>query len=131
MSKNKKESNENKPSPMTLSEFIEDNHKLISVLGIFSAITVFSASLDFLPGKQFLTGMLLTLSVLLWIELVGKFPSEKVTGLLTWFENILSLTVAFIVISWLANLYSFLSTYCFYSGIWIFVVRHFNHDIQI
>jgi len=97
-----------KTEKISLSTFIEDNHKIISVLGIFSALTVFSRSLQLKALGDVLSFMFLTLTIIVWFELWGKFPSEETTGRLSWFETILTFTILGLVI------YSLLE----YRGIW-------------
>lgn len=85
---------------MTLAEFVEENHRLLSSVGIFTALTVFSSSLKPSILGAVLSLLFLTPGVLIFWELVGRIPKEK-TRLLDQFENLLMLTAFVIVIYWL------------------------------
>jgi len=89
---------------MTLKYFIDENHKLLSSIGIFIAITVFSMNLDadyFSIGLSFL---FLLLTVLLWIELLRQFP-QKGSNLLSWFEVFLGITLLVLIFYWIIEYY--------------------------
>jgi hypothetical protein len=86
---------------ISLSDFIDQNHKLISVLGIFTALTVFTSSLQVKAIGNILSFIFLALTVLVWFELWGKFPSTDTTFRLTWFESILQFAIFGIVVYWL------------------------------
>jgi hypothetical protein len=92
---------EPRPHQVTLAEFVEENQKLITVLGVFTALTIFSSNLSLKPFAHALSFMFMTLSVLLWLELWGKYPSSPGNWTLTWFENILFLTVLAFIAYWL------------------------------
>jgi hypothetical protein len=97
-----------KPKPaeneITLTAFIEKNHKLITVLGVFTALTVFSDSIKNETFGTVLSILFLSMTVTLWLELWSTFPSQEVGWLLIIFENLLSLSVLIIVIYWLFNI---------------------------
>ncbi len=84
----------------TISTFVEVNHKLITVLGVFTALTVFAANLPLRPFGNILSFMFLALAILVWLELWAKFPKGAVTWRLNWFENILSYAVMIIIAYW-------------------------------
>jgi hypothetical protein len=86
---------------VTLTEFVEQNHRLITVLGVFTALTMFSSNLPLKPFAYVLSFMFMTLTVLLWLELWGKYPSSPGNWTLTWFENILFLAVLAFIAYWL------------------------------
>jgi hypothetical protein len=90
-----------KPSQITLTDFINENYRILSALGVFTAATVFSANLSLPPFNSWLSFMLMAATVFLWLELVGKFPSGRGSQLLVWFENILTLTTIFLILYWL------------------------------
>ncbi len=84
----------------TLAEFIEDNYKLITVLGVFTALTVYIGSTPLKPLTQVISFFFLTLAVFVWVELWGRFPESMGTLTLFWFENVFSLSAIAIVIYW-------------------------------
>lgn len=92
-----------KKNQKTLSKFVEDNEKLINVLGVFTAITVFVSELRLQIFGYALSFAFMALTVILWLELWGKFPSGKGDWKLIWFENILTLTVMAIIFYWLID----------------------------
>ncbi len=87
----------------TLTKFIEDNEKLINALGVFVAITVFVGELRLRAFGYVLSFVFMTLTVLLWIELWSKFPSERGDWKIILFENILSLGVLASFVYWLTD----------------------------
>jgi len=95
----------------TLTEFVEANHRLITVLGVFTALTVFSSSLELRPFGYLLSFLFMTLAILIWFELWSRFPSKPGTWKLTWFENVLSFTVLALVAYWLVFFRSIWHTY--------------------
>lgn len=103
LEKDEKEVLAPKENRATLTKFIEDNEKLINVLGVFTAITVFVGELRLQAFGYALSFMFMTLTVILWLELWGKFPSESGDWKITWFENILFLAVLAILVYWLID----------------------------
>lgn len=85
----------------SLSEYIEENSKLISVLGVFTALTVFTYGLPIKPLGYALSFVFLSISVVVWIELWTKFPPEPSSWRLVLFENILSYSILGIIVYWL------------------------------
>jgi len=101
-----------KPS---LHKYIEDNHKLLSSLGIFTALTIFArTSIGGYIG-ELLSVLFLTLSLLLWLELMGRLPSKMGTSRMYWlttFRKVFSwITIILVFIayssllSWIAKKY--------------------------
>ena len=45
----------------------------------------------------------MTLTIILWLELLGRFPSKGVGWRIHWFENILSLTILAFLAYWLLD----------------------------
>lgn len=105
--KNKKE------KLISLSDFIENNHKLISSLGIFTALTAFSMNITNKYFKFGLSFLSLTLSVMLFIELIGQFP-KKGASLLGWFETVLTFTFLGYVCYWIIDYYTFWKLFLIY-----------------
>ena len=86
---------------ISLSDFVNENSKLISTLGVFTALSVFSTNLALKPYGYVLSFAFMTLTILLWLELWGKYPAKSGSWRLYWFENILFLTVLAVVLYWL------------------------------
>jgi len=84
----------------TLFDFIEENQRLITVLGVFTALTVFSSNLPLKPFGYVLSFMFMSLTVLLWLELWQKFPTKSGSWRLTVFENVLPFTVLAVIAYW-------------------------------
>jgi len=82
-----------KPPPPTLFQYIEENHKLITTLGVFTALTLFSRQITNGIFANLLSVLSLTLSLIVWLELSGRFPSKMGTYRLYWFESVLGFTV--------------------------------------
>lgn len=97
--------------PTSLAAFIEENQRVITVLGVFTALTVFASNLRPVEFGQFLSSLFLTLTTLIWLELWGRFPSGGGSWRLSWFENMLSMTVLVLV------------------GYWVVVVHTWVHDL--
>jgi len=102
---------ENSPSPpsspkgratTTLADFIDENQRIITVLGVFTALTVFAGNLRPEEFGQLLSSLFLTLTLLIWLELWGRFPAQGTGWRLDWFENILAFTVLILVGYWVA-----------------------------
>ena len=92
----------------TLSTFIEDNYRLLSAVGLFTALTVFASNLEIRVVGAFLSFLLLSATVILWLELMEKFPAGiPATGRLTWFETILSYAMLVVVFYWLLQFRGF------------------------
>jgi hypothetical protein len=92
---------EGKKKKPTLFDFIEENQRLVTVLGVFTALTVFSSNVPLKPFGYVLSFLFMSLTVLLWLELWQKFPSESGSWRLTVFENILPFTVLAVIAYWL------------------------------
>lgn len=84
----------------TLSDYIEQNSKLISVLGVFTALTVFSHNLNIKTIGNILSFVFLSLTIIVWLELWTKFPSRPSSWRLILFENILSFSIFGIIFYW-------------------------------
>jgi len=87
----------------TLARFVEDNHKLLTVLGAFTAMTVFATNLPVKPIGFILAFLFMSMSILVWLEVWSRFPSVEGTGRLTLFENLLSYTLLILVGYWLVD----------------------------
>ena len=98
---------------VTLSDFIEDNYKLLSVLGILTALTIFSGNLTPRAIGSVLSLAFLSEAVLVWLELWAKFP-RKGSLRLVFFENILSLIIMTVIAYWLIELQKMSYSLIFY-----------------
>lgn len=88
------------PDQITLGSFLEANQRLITVIGVFSALTLFGSTIQPREFGQFLASLFLTLVLLVWLELWGRFPPQRGGWRLRWFENIMSLLVLVLVLYW-------------------------------
>ena len=73
---------------VSLSKFIDDNHKIISVFGVFLAVAAFATKLDPPILGYALSFLFVSNSVLIWIELINQIP-RGAKGRLYWFGEIL------------------------------------------
>lgn len=92
---------EKPPHKTTLYSFIEKNHKFITVIGVFIALTVFAANLTMKPMALILSFLFMTLTIILWLELLERFPSKGGGWRMYWFENILSFAALSLLAYWL------------------------------
>jgi hypothetical protein len=83
----------------TLTQFIDTNHKLISTLAIFAALSAFAKNLpDPIFGK-ILSFLFFTLGILIYLEICMNIPYTE-GGKLHWFCEILSLSMFVYVVAW-------------------------------
>lgn len=57
--------------PVTLTQFIEDNHRLIAVLSVFVAVIVFSGQVESAWANVF-RGTFVLLALIVWLELISN-----------------------------------------------------------
>jgi hypothetical protein len=86
---------------VTLREFVEDNHKLVSALGILVALCAFSSRLR--PANLGLTlaSVFLAMAVLILLELWAAFPRGRAAKRLQWFGLCLLATMFLVAAYWL------------------------------
>ncbi len=86
---------------VTLREFVEENHRLISVLGVLVALSAFSSGLR--PGNLGLTlaSVFLAMAVLVMLELWTAFPRGHATKRLEWFGVGMLATMGLVSVYWL------------------------------
>ena len=85
-----------------LDEFIESNQKLISVLGVFTALTVFTANLQFKVFGYALSFIFMSITLIIWVELLEKFPKGDAHWRLKIFETLLSFSFLALILYWLS-----------------------------
>ena len=84
----------------TLSEFIEDNHKLITTLGVFTALTIFTKTQTTGQISGLLSFLCLSMALLIWVELWRKIPRPSTFSLQV-FEILLSIFVIGLALNYL------------------------------
>lgn len=84
----------------TLYECLEENHNLLSTLGIFGALTVFAGSMELKPVGYLLSFLLLAAMILVWREIRMRLPERKEWSL-TVFKWILEIGLWVLVAYWL------------------------------
>jgi len=84
----------------TLGEFIDENHRVLSSVGIFAALTVFTNSIEPRGLSALVSLFFLAATMLTSWELLRRFPSNR-TFLLNSFHYILELGIYGIAVSWL------------------------------
>lgn len=94
-------------SKITLKDFINENDKLLTTLGIFSALTIFFAEQSGGLLSAFLSVGSLTCTVLVWLELWSNFPAGSVSRKLLIFENVLTGLAFILIFYWILKLYEF------------------------
>lgn len=91
--------------PLTLKQFIDDNQRLISVVGVFGALLLFSNQLTRAHFSGFVIFGLFTCLTVLWFELHAQFPKENsgvpTTQRLRWFKWGIEATLIFVFGYWL------------------------------
>lgn len=82
----------------TLADYVDRNSKLISALGVFTAMCLFVKALPIAQLSYLLSFVFLVLTVLLWLELWTSFLAVLGDWKLTAFENGLSLAMLLLVL---------------------------------
>jgi len=88
----------------TLVSFVDEKKNLISVVGIFAALTIFAKGVMIGSPGEFVSFLFLTSFVLLWLELWSSFPSGPSSTRLALFENSIIATGIVIIWYWAARL---------------------------
>jgi hypothetical protein len=97
----------NEPSEPTLTQFIENNHNLISTMAIFATLSAFANNLPDKDMGKILSFSLFALALLVGIEIIGNFRlahREK----LHWFQEIFTLSMLIFGIVWVQTYYPYL-----------------------
>lgn len=85
----------------TLSEHIEENQKLITVMGVFTALAIFARNIEIVQIRTMLSFLFISIAILVWIELSLKKYENKPTWRLILFDYAILLSVLFLVGYWL------------------------------
>jgi hypothetical protein len=96
---------------ISLATFVEQNHKLLTIIGVFTAISIFATNINLLFVATFLSFLFLLLTILLWFELISKFPKNGSTNL-GWFEAILGICVLGLIFYWIVE----------YQNVWEYIL---------
>jgi apolipoprotein N-acyltransferase len=94
-------------SEPTLSQFIEDSHKLISALAILAGLSAFANNLPDKDVGKVLSFLLFALALLVETEIVLKCPMVR-RGRLYWFHEIFTLTMLLFGFAWVHMYYPYL-----------------------
>ena len=87
-----------KEKSLTLADFIENNYKLISTLGVFIALTVYAKSLNSSFG-EFLHGVFIIQAILIWYEIYMKIPVDtKALSTISFFQTGLVLPLSYFIL---------------------------------
>jgi len=89
-----------KSPKVSLSDFIEANHKLLSALGIFTALSVFAMNLPNKACGYILSFVFMWITILMWFELFGRFPAKGASERLGMFEGLISISILLVVVAW-------------------------------
>lgn len=95
------------PKIHTLSEFFEQNEKLVSVLGVFTAVSLFVSGLPIHYFAYWLSFLFMVLTIILWLELWAKFPSGVGDWKISVFEDLLLLAMLALVLYMLVDFRGF------------------------
>lgn len=108
---------------ITLKEFIDENHKLISTLAILATLSTLAKTFGEEYG-QFLAFLLFTLVLLVAAEIVGNFP-YKSQRKLHWFGEIFSFSVLIFALVWIRTYYADLISFFFWALAFIIAILIF------
>jgi len=93
---------------MSLSGFLKKNSHLVTALGVLVAVTAYTTGLPHRPVGTVISFLFLTMSVLVFLELLRRFPAAEGSVVLVVFENLLALAVLALVAYWLLHMAEFL-----------------------
>jgi hypothetical protein len=107
----------------TLTEYMEENSKLLSALGLFLGLSVFANNLvdkgvaaNSVADKgiaRLLSFLLFTLGVLIFFEMMRNFRAFNWHGKIFWFREILTLSMLVFICIYVKMYYPFLLAYLF------------------
>lgn len=90
---------QDKRKESTLAEFVEENHKLLTTLGVLVAITLFARQISIPLIASFISFALLGATIMVWLELWSRFPKNG-SMFLRWFEDFISLSLFMLIAYW-------------------------------
>ena len=94
------------PKEITLGEFIEENERLITVLGVFIALTIFSINLAANFIGQMLAFAFISMTVLVFFEIYWRLPDRRMHWTLILFRALMGTAFFFFIFYWLSFLAS-------------------------
>src|SRR5437667_4323908 len=97
----------------TLTEYIHENGKLLSALGLILGLSVFANNLAEKGTARFLSFLLFTLGVLVFFELMRNFREFDWHGKTYWFREVLTFSIFVFIYSYVKTYDSFLLAYFF------------------
>lgn len=97
----------------TLTEYIDENSKLLSALGLFLGLSVFANSLADKMTARLLSFLLFTLGVLVFFELMRNFRAFNWYGRIYWFREVLTLSMFVFIYIYAKTYYPFLLAYLY------------------
>jgi hypothetical protein len=97
----------------TLTEYIDENSKLLSALGLFLGLSVFANNLPDKGIARFLSFLLFTLGLLVFFELMRNFAAFNWYGRIFWFREVLTLSMLVFIYFYAKTYYPFLLAYVF------------------
>jgi len=95
----------------TLTEYIDENGKLLSALGLFFGLSVVVNNLADKGTAGFLSFLLFTLGMLVFFELMRNFREFDWHGGTSWFRSVLTLSMFVFIYIYVKTYYSFLLAY--------------------
>jgi hypothetical protein len=98
------------PQPQTLSAFLEENFRLVSVFGVLVAVSTFAGNLALRAIGIGLSFLFLVAAMLVWVELWRKFPWRGTHWVLLLFRSTLTLITCVIILYWFVFFRDYLGT---------------------
>jgi hypothetical protein len=98
-------------SKSTLTEYIDENGKLLSALGLFLGLSVIANNLADKEMARFLSFLLFTLGLLVFFELMRNFRDFDYYGKIFWFRVVLTLSMFAFIYMYVKTYYTFLLEY--------------------
>ncbi len=86
---------------LCLTEFVEENHKLLTVLGVFTALTVYASNLPYSWPGSGLAFVFMAFSIIILLQLFANLMSVVPTGLLAYCTTLMLAAVWFTLVYWL------------------------------
>ena len=97
----------------TLTEYIEENSKLLCAAGLFLGLSVFANNLADKEMGRLLSFLLFTLGVLVFVELMRNFRGFNWYGRIAMFRDVLTLSMFAFVYVYVKMYYPFLLVYLY------------------